>query len=522
MKTRMFFHIALTAGVGICVAGKASAQHYSRPCPPAPCDCPPGKILQGEPSSQTLTPAPGSAGAPQAANPGADSGASLFAQGDVGGAGGARDRSANIFGNYLGLGSRYYSSSAIVPIYQRQTYTGFNVSQNIDDSFRLNFTNDISQVLVSKQQPDVPTSLPQGTVIGLDKQQPGWIQNPIVKGNATLTSDYLSGQGFADVDITQISGYSRVTIPVPGETGAGLGRFNISDNNSPMPRDRVFLNYNLFSNTSLGGTNIQKFTPGFEKTFFDGNASFELRAPFGSTLASDQFSDAFTNDQNTQFGNLALAFKALVYGSDCWNFSAGLGLTLPTGQDSKVTQLDGTPMLQVKNSSVQMIPFLGALYTPNDNLFIQGFTQLSFGLNGSDVNANLDDVNTLSRIGKINDRTIWSTDLSFGYWVVRDSCSTISGFAPMLEVHYNQALGHADYVDNGDFLVGSFSNKNSNVNMTFATVLELRNNTSITTGLVIPLTGNNQREFDYEFGVLLNYRFGARSTMTSSPAMFGN
>jgi len=246
-----------------------------------------------------------------------------------------------------------------------------------------------------------------------------------------------------------------------------------------------------------------------------------LRAPFASTLASSQIGDFLTNDQNTQFGNMALAVKGLVYYSDTVYVSLGTGVSLPTGQDAWVHQLDGTPMLQIKNSSVQLSPFFGVLLMPNDRLFIQGFSQLSFGLNGSDVNANLNDNGSLSTIGKINDRTIWSSDLSFGYWVIQDSYSTVSGFAPMLEFHYNQAVGNADVIDTGAFRIGDIGGAYNNLNVTFASILELKNNMTVTTGLVIPITGGDQREFDYEFGVLLNYRFGARTPATSIQT-FGN
>ncbi len=60
----------------------------------------------------------------------------------------------------------------------------------------------------------------------------------------------------------------------------------LSENTSPIPRDRVFVNYSYFDNVPLqqGGVDVNRFVPGFEKTFFNGITSVEVRAPMASTL----------------------------------------------------------------------------------------------------------------------------------------------------------------------------------------------------------------------------------------------
>lgn len=70
-------------------------------------------------------------------------------------------------------------------------------------------------------------------------------------------------------------------------TAGGTRRVKISENMSPIPRDRVFFDYNDFQNAlfvpnpSTGGgysTSVQRYMPGFEKTFFNGWASINIRA----------------------------------------------------------------------------------------------------------------------------------------------------------------------------------------------------------------------------------------------------
>ena len=92
------------------------------------------------------------------------------------------------------------------------------------------------------------------------------------------------------------SGYSAVSafdvgypveIPNPGAGGV-VGRTKIADDTSPMPRDRVFFDYSFFDGVPLtpSGVNVNRFTPGFEKTFFGGLMSFEMKVPMATTLDS--------------------------------------------------------------------------------------------------------------------------------------------------------------------------------------------------------------------------------------------
>ena len=60
----------------------------------------------------------------------------------------------------------------------------------------------------------------------------------------------------------------------------GVSGPKISEEQSPMPRDRVFFNYNYFNNARSDCPNVAGRVFGFEKTFLDGAASVELRLPF--------------------------------------------------------------------------------------------------------------------------------------------------------------------------------------------------------------------------------------------------
>src|SRR5690606_37245864 len=161
---------------------------------------------------------------------------------------------------------------------------------------------------------DVEAGIPGGTVWTSD--DPHFVYTPTfdlaenpVETAAVNTAfpdgppaTFVSGRAERDPDnATQFAIYTdyivhspseilTLVIPDPGAApGAFVGRQKISDNSSPIPRSRIFVNYDFFNATPLtsGEVDVSRVTPGFELAFFDDNLSIEVRAPFASTLDSD-------------------------------------------------------------------------------------------------------------------------------------------------------------------------------------------------------------------------------------------
>ncbi|MEM1305140.1 MAG: hypothetical protein AAGG46_09590, partial [Planctomycetota bacterium] len=125
----------------------------------------------------------------------------------------------------------------------------------------------------------------------------------------------------------------------------GLG-MKIGDNNSPLPRDRVFYRLNYFNNairttqvinnaaTFSNSASLAQHTVGFEKTLFDGLASVELRSAFANRVDivdSNPF-DISTADLELSAGgegNLFVVTKFLMLETDSAAWSAGLGIEAP-------------------------------------------------------------------------------------------------------------------------------------------------------------------------------------------------
>jgi len=252
------------------------------------------------------------------------------------------------------------------------------------------------------------------------------------------------------------------------------GTFKISENESPLPTDRVFFNYNYFDNVThgtpfaVGSANLDRETVGFEKTFLGGDGSFGMRLPFLQLTGNDLI------DQSV-VGDLSLVFKyALINDRENNNvLSAGMVLTVPTGPAIDI-------LGESDVNSVVFQPFAGFIYHFNRDLFVQGFSSLAVPTDERDV-------------------TLLFNSLAAGYYLCRDSSKEdlLQSIVPVAELHLNTPLNHrgADtlpigYPDALDATLGCY------FNFSHAT---------LGTAIGFPLTG--PKPYNVEATVSLNIRF---------------
>jgi hypothetical protein len=327
--------------------------------------------------------------------------------------------------------------------------------------------------------------------------------------------------------------YNRAAGPINVADNGSTSVVNpaVADDNSPLPQDRVGFRFNYFDNaqhvTGFGPAvptapgvqtafaqvrnfNVEEYTFNFEKTFFSGMASVELRLPFstglsqnlhlsagtvtGPTATDGSFPVTATPDQSlgsdgTSFGNLTLIFKGLTYSSKALSLGGGLALGIPTGDNFSTDIIDysggavtGTALVQrdrnihIDNETWSLSPFVTALWTPNDRFFMQGFLEFDFPLNESTINytetalrggqfiipvsafpirqgnlvANLiyptQDL-PISTKTSISEQSLMQLDWGTGYWLLKDPSRTwLTGFAPTFELHYTSTLTNASVV----------------------------------------------------------------------------
>lgn len=329
---------------------------------------------------------------------------------------------------------------------------------------------------------------------------------------------FLVPDTFADTfstrDVYMFSQMIQVEIPSPGLAGgAVVGRMKIAENSSPLPRDRFFINYSYFDNVPMiaGGVNVNRFSPGVEKTFFDGRTSIEVRAPFASTLDTDIMADGTTNTSEVVFGNLTFNLKGLLYSNESVAFSTGLGVTAPTANDLRVISASGNTLLNVDNESVHLMPFVGGLYAPDDRLFAQAMMQVDFDTNGNPISVDLTGKG-LQEVGRINDVTYLYADIGAGYWLFRrDGGTQLRGAAAIAELHYNRSLTDEDFVQAGPLQLGQFKGHIELINLVLGTTLEIGDDKLLTLGYSTPVAGGNDKQFDGELRVLFVHNFGPSS-----------
>lgn len=299
-----------------------------------------------------------------------------------------------------------------------------------------------------------------------------------------------------------------IALGLPPDGGV-VGRSKLSDDNSPMPRDRVIFGFDYYANPLLAaGLDVYRFSPGFETTFFDRMASIEFRMPFASTLDNITGPGGVAT-RDIELGNAFAALKYLFLSGQELNASVGVSMAFPTAADAKLESFFGGDLVKVKNRSILVSPYVAALYTPGDRFFAQGWIQGSFDLTGNPVSTNFDG-RGLVETGKLRDQARMSFDAQIGYWIMRETRGDgLRGLAPFFELHWNTTLTDADQVASQPGTIIGISNARfDDVNATVGVTALIGTNTLVQAGLVVPLREGEDRFFDYQFGIRANWFFG--------------
>ncbi len=251
----------------------------------------------------------------------------------------------------------------------------------------------------------------------------------------------------------------------------------IAENESPLPQDRVYINYNYYDNVRVQAgipltlTYTQRETLGLEKTLLDGDASVGLRLPFLQTYTENPLSRP---QSQTDISDLSIVFKyALVNDRDTGNvLSTGLVVTPPTGPRTQIDLADGTGV-----HSTLLQPYVGYLWQQND-FFLHGFTSLMVPTDSRDV-------------------TILFNDVGVGYWLVFAEQRLLRGLIPTVEAHVNTPLNRRSRGDRPRFV--------DTVDLTAGSHFLLGEHCSLGAAVATPVTG--PRLFDVEALVNFNFRW---------------
>jgi len=312
--------------------------------------------------------------------------------------------------------------------------------------------------------------------------------------------------------------------------GINVGFTKLVENSSPIPRDRVYFNYSYFkgANITPGRADVNRFTPGFEKTFFDQWTSIEIRTPFAGTLSNVQTVDSgacggLSEYRDIEFGNMSVIFKSFLMQRDTWGISAGMQVLLPTAESVYVngTTQTGQPLnlVYVENQSVHTMPFVGSVWSPNERWFNQAMLEMDIDSNGSPayVNSTLDanvSGSQMASAGRVLYPTFMYLSFSTGYWVYTSRGPGLTGFSPIMEVHVNQAMNQFQPINAYGYSLGNDQGILSVTNGLIGCNLEWNRRSTVTFAYVTPLGGGLDRFFDGELRAFVNWRFGRQNRLT--------
>ncbi|GAA4463931.1 hypothetical protein [Novipirellula rosea] len=303
----------------------------------------------------------------------------------------------------------------------------------------------------------------------------------------------------------EVSGTGTTSIPVPGP-GVSTRRVKVAENFSPAIRHRIYLNYSFFNDAFGGLGDISRYTLGVEKVLFEDLFSVEFRLPTAATYGSTQTLGA-RQDRNFEIGNLTIIPKALLSFSDHYIWSAGLGISVPTADDTRLRSSSGQDLLVVENESVHLLPFSGLLYRVSEDVTLQTYIQLDIAANGDPIRGNRIN-NTLPVIGKFTDSTLMHLDVAATRSIYRNGNPNAGWIQQALlntELHYTATLQESDVVTAGGLRYSNLANHFNIVNATAGIHLLVNDKCVVTPAISIPLRDGLDEQFDYEAMVQINY-----------------
>lgn len=310
--------------------------------------------------------------------------------------------------------------------------------------------------------------------------------------------------GGEDIDAFYFYSYAvRMNVPTPSAGTGGSGRAKIAESGSPIPRDRVFLNYGFFSNAAVATNrpDLNRMLAGFERTFLEQNASLEFRVPIASTIDNVVTTGGPNVGNDAQLGTASLNGKAVLWRNGGFLTSAGMGITLPTADDVHVNRPDGSRLVTIHSESVHVQPFVGAAYAPQSRWFAQGILQVDVDTNGNSVG--IDSGSGMTAAGRIYDATFLFADASVGYWLYQNPTDgLIRRIAPTVELHWSKSLEETDVVQSGAVWVGNYRDNVDILTGLLGINVMMQRGTQLTLGYGAPLTSGGDQPYDGAFRLM--------------------
>lgn len=290
--------------------------------------------------------------------------------------------------------------------------------------------------------------------------------------------------------------------PVP-TPGVSVRRIKLSENFSPEVRNRCFASYNFFNDAYGGLGDVSRYTLGFERILVDKLVSFETRLLMAGTYGSTQVLEDRVS-RNFELGNAAFIGKGVLLRNDKYIWSAGLGFTIPSADDTRIRR-GGQEILVIKNRTVHLLPFTSLLLRATQDTYLQAYMQLDVAASGDPLYGNLAG-GPLPKLGVFTDSTLMNIDFAVNHILHRNrSGGLLRGVIANGELHYSGSLQESDFVTSNGLTYTNLQRYFNVVNATAGFHLLVGDNLVVTPAMSVPLRDGLDEQFDYEAIVQVNY-----------------
>jgi hypothetical protein len=242
-----------------------------------------------------------------------------------------------------------------------------------------------------------------------------------------------------------------------------------------------------------------------ETTCLGGFGSIEVLVPFAGTANSDQNGGQGLAVDNLEFGNVGLLLKGTLFRNANWVVTAGMGVSIPTADDSRLL-FAGQPVIEIRNNAWLLQPILGAVWAPNDRFYVQAGLQFDFDPSGNPVYVR-EPGDEFIRGGVLTDQTYLYASTAVGYWLYQCDNGLLTGVSLQGELHYDRTLGRRDVVQTGSVLVADMNDNIDVLNATVGANFAFCDRATLALGVSFPVAG--ERLYDWSLMAQLNMRFGA-------------
>jgi len=300
---------------------------------------------------------------------------------------------------------------------------------------------------------------------------------------------------------------------------------NVADNNSTIPQDRLFINYHFLNDVPVSRDlnanapdeyrDLSLYEIGLEKTFADGNISAEVIIPFSyqpDTTYNGAPDAGYPRvaSEEIELQNIAFGLKALLAETETAAYSVGVRLEAPTADP--IRNVPGTFDITIDNEAWAVTPYAAVLLTPTDNLFLQGFASYRMQTTGNQLTSTA----IIFANEKVREPAYLNLDAQLGYWLYRNhGGSGITGLQSSLELHYT-ASDEPYQTTLANAVFNAPGGGVDMLNLTAGLTALLNDKTTVTAGMVLPLTIPNtvtssfptDRFMDWSLMLQVNHYFG--------------